>query len=195
MIPAGYPLSQISGEYHISLGQLYALNPQLKNENMVDRGRIKNTITLRVPKVRTVFTLDRPRSWNDIGQEYGVSPEVLVRINGNSITVGDLIYIPTSEQAGDIERYLFGHDIEEFPFELAAESTLEQVAISQQIPAELRDMFYEMNLAAPGDKRPDGIHDIHTPICKGGICKIPKIRSIQRVGAVNSRKKYDVHRV
>ncbi len=133
---------------------------------MVESGRVKGEITLRIPKVKTVFQLTEPRTWNDISEEYGVAPEVLMRVNGNSVAIGDLIYIPTAEQEYDIKRYLFGHDIEEFPLELTADSTLEQIALSQQIPIELRDMFYEMNLSSPQDSNTNSIQDIHTPIRK-----------------------------
>jgi hypothetical protein len=134
---------------------------------VVENGRVKGEITLRIPKVKTVFQLTEPRTWNDISEEYGVAPEVLMRVNGNLVAIGDLIYIPTAEQVYDIERYLFGHDIEEFPLELTADSTLEQIALSQQIPIELREMFYEMNLASPNDTRIDAVRDIHTTILKG----------------------------
>lgn len=79
----------------------------------------------------------------------------------------------------DIERYLFGHDIEEFPLELTADSTLEQIALSQQIPIELREMFYEINLASPNDTRIDAVRDIHTTILKGSTCLIPVKRQIK----------------
>lgn len=192
-IPSWFPLSQISGEYHISLNQLYALNPQLKNEGVVESGRVKGEITLRIPKVKTVFQLTEPRTWNDISEEYGVAPEVLMRVNGNSVAIGDLIYIPTAEQVYDIERYLFGHDIEEFPLELTADSTLEQIALSQQIPIELRDMFYEMNLASPNDNRIDAVRDIHTTILKGWTCLIPVKRQIKIQIGPQKRPIYDEH--
>ena len=122
---------------------------------------------IQVPNVQAILHLLEPRSWNDIAAEYGVSPEVLVRMNGNSVGIGSLIYIPTPDQDKKIRHYLLGHDIEESVYVLPFDSTLAQIAIDQQIPTELLEMFQEMNLASPNETKIDAIRDIHTPIQKG----------------------------
>jgi hypothetical protein len=81
-----------------------------------------------------------------------------MRVNGPNVKMGDMIVIPTDEQAQDITHYLTGEDIESVLYQLSTHSSLSDIALYTEIPEHLHDLFFEMNLASPDDKSPGAIH-------------------------------------
>lgn len=193
-VVAGQSLEQISGEYLISVKQLHELNPNI-SQHIVD-GVINTDISLMVPRVQAIFRLEAPQSWNDIGARYGIDPTILMYVNGSNIKIGDIVIIPTAEQAEDIKHYIWGENIESVLYQLNSESTLTNIALYADIPEHLHDLFFEMNLASPNDKTPGAIHSKDQVLPIGTKFLKPIIRDFSQeisTSTTQGSPRYDTH--
>ncbi len=173
---------------------LHELNPQLSG-NTID-GIINTKMSLLVPKAQDIFRLIEPMSWNQIGEKYSIDPSILMRVNGTNVALGDIIVIPSNEQAQDIAQYLTGEDVECLLYKTSTPTTLEKIALYMDIPEHLHELFYELNLASDDDKSPAAIHSKTQVLQPEAKFIVPMIRDFSREIISKMDQKhhtYDVH--